>query len=70
MSRFRNLHQLLDPEIRAKNLRALKLALRGLGRDLVRSGTRDPVFVVRRSRSRTTVTPSHSRFKSLARGFA
>ena len=56
MPRLRNLHKLLDPGIRVKNLRAMNFALRGLYWDLMRSHTRDPVFVVGCSRSGTTVT--------------
>jgi hypothetical protein len=56
MPRWRNLGKLLDPEIRAKNLRALRFAVRGLYWDLVRTQTADPVFVVGCSRSGTTVT--------------
>jgi hypothetical protein len=56
MPRLRNLHKLLDPEIRAKNLRAMRFALRGLYWDLIRGRAADPVFVVGCSRSGTTVT--------------
>src|SRR6266498_617674 len=56
MPSLRNLHKLLDPEIRAKNLRAMRFAMRGLYWDLVRSQATDPVFVVGCSRSGTTVT--------------
>jgi len=56
MPRLRNLHKVLDPEIRAKNLRAMRFALRGLYWDLVRSQASDPVFVVGCSRSGTTIT--------------
>jgi len=56
MPSLRNLHKLLDPEIRAKNLRAMGLALRGRYWDLARSRAADPVFVVGCSRSGTTVT--------------
>ena len=56
MPSLRNLHKLLDPEIRAKNLRAMELALRGRYWDLARSRAADPVFVVGCSRSGTTVT--------------
>jgi hypothetical protein len=47
---------LLEPEIRAKNVRAARFAARGLYWDLVRSRAPDPVFVVGCSRSGTTVT--------------
>jgi hypothetical protein len=53
---LRNLHKLLDPEIRAKNLRAMRFALRGRYWDFARSQASDPVFVVGCSRSGTTVT--------------
>ena len=56
MSRLRNLHKLLDPEIRAKNLRALRWELRGLWWSATRPVVPDPVFVVGCSRSGTTVT--------------
>jgi hypothetical protein len=56
MPRLRNLHKLLDPEIRAKNLRALQWELRGLWWDLTRPSVPDPVFVVGCSRSGTTIT--------------
>src|SRR2546430_6994053 len=56
MPNLRNLHKLLDSEIRAKNLRAMRFAARGLYWDLVRSQAKDPVFVVGCSRSGTTVT--------------
>src|ERR1700680_4759999 len=56
MPNFRNLHKLLDPEIRAKNLRALRFGMRGRYWDLARSQAADPVFVVGCSRSGTTVT--------------
>ena len=56
MSRLRHLHKLLDPEIRAKNLRALRWELRGLWWNVARPEVPDPVFVVGCSRSGTTVT--------------
>lgn len=49
-------YKLLDPEIRAKNLRALRWELRGLCYDLARPEIPDPVFVVGCSRSGTTLT--------------
>ncbi len=52
----RKLLKLLDPEIRAKNLRALKYRARGLVFDAVRPAMPDPVFVLGCSRSGTTVT--------------
>ena len=52
----RNLHKLLDPEIRAKNLRALRHAARGWYWNLARPEAPDPIFVVGCSRSGTTVT--------------
>jgi hypothetical protein len=56
MPNLRNLRKLLDPEIRAKNLRAMRFTVRGLYWDLARSHAADPVFVVGCSRSGTTVT--------------
>ena len=56
MPSLRNLHKLLDPGIRAKNLRALRFAMRGLYWDLMRSQATDPVFVIGCSRSGTTIT--------------
>jgi hypothetical protein len=56
MSSLRNFRKLLDPEIRAKNLRALRFAARGRWWDMVRTRVPDPVFVVGCSRSGTTVT--------------
>jgi len=56
MPRLRNLNKLLDPEIRVKNLRAIKLAARGLYWDVARTRAPDPVFVIGCSRSGTTVT--------------
>lgn len=56
MPSLRNLYKLRDAEIRAKNLRALKFAARGLFWDLVRAEFRVPVFIVGCSRSGTTVT--------------
>src|SRR5512137_3168020 len=56
MPSLRKLYKLRDAEIRAKNLRALKDAARGLYWDLVRAEFRVPVFVVGCSRSGTTVT--------------
>lgn len=56
MPRLRNLHKILDPEIRAKNWRVLRYSLRGLWWDVRRPVMPDPVFVVGCSRSGTTVT--------------
>jgi len=56
MPRLRNLPKLLDPDVRAKNLRAMTFALRGLYWDATGSRGSDPVFVVGCSRSGTTVT--------------
>ncbi len=50
------LRKLLDPEIRAKNLRALRWAARGYWWDVTRPDMPDPVFVVGCSRSGTTIT--------------
>ncbi|MCZ2291212.1 MAG: sulfotransferase [Burkholderiales bacterium] len=54
--KLRNLHKLLDPEIRAKNLQALRWELRGRWYDLTRPMMPDPIFIVGCSRSGTTVT--------------
>jgi hypothetical protein len=56
MPRLRHAWKLLDPEIRAKNLRALRRELRGRWWDLARPAVSDPVFVVGCSRSGTTIT--------------
>lgn len=56
MPKLTHAYKLLDPEIRAKNLRALKWELRGLWYDLTRPDMPDPVFVVGCSRSGTTLT--------------
>ena len=56
MTDLRTLRKLLDPEIRAKNWRALRQAGRGRIWDLIRPEVPDPVFVVGCSRSGTTVT--------------
>jgi hypothetical protein len=56
MPRLRNLHKLLDPEVRTKNLQALRWELRGLWWDVTRLAVPDPVFVVGCSRSGTTIT--------------
>ncbi len=56
MPSLTRVHKLLDPEIRAKNLRALRWELRGLWYDLTRPTMPDPVFVVGCSRSGTTIT--------------
>ena len=56
MHSLRKLHKLLDPEIRAKNLQALRRAVRGRWYDLARPSMPDPVFVVGCSRSGTTIT--------------
>jgi len=54
--RLRSLPKLLDPEIRAKNLRALRYALRGRYWDLTHPRIPDPILIVGCSRSGTTVT--------------
>jgi hypothetical protein len=54
--RISKLYKLLDPEIRAKNLRELRYQLRGLWWDVTRPAVPDPVFVVGCSRSGTTIT--------------
>ena len=56
MPRLRNLHKIFDPEIRAKNLRALQYQLRGLYWDMRRPQGPDPIFIIGCSRSGTTVT--------------
>jgi hypothetical protein len=56
MPKLTSAHKLLDPEIRAKNLQALKWALRGRWHDLARPAMPDPVFLVGCSRSGTTVS--------------
>ena len=56
MPRIFRLYKLLDPEIRAKNLREVKYILKGLQWDLTRPLSPDPVFVVGCSRSGTTVS--------------
>jgi hypothetical protein len=56
MPRLRNLHKILDHEIRAKNLRELRYRLRGLYWDKRRPPVPDPVFIIGCSRSGTTVT--------------
>lgn len=56
MAKLAKLHKLLDADIRAKNLRALRHAARGLWWNLARPAVPDPVFVVGCSRSGTTVT--------------
>lgn len=49
-------HKLLDPQVRAKNLLALRRAAKGMMWQLTRPGVPDPVFVVGCSRSGTTIT--------------
>lgn len=56
MPSLRNLHKLFDPDIRAKNLRALRYRAREQYWNLVRPEAPDPIFVVGCSRSGTTVT--------------
>jgi len=56
MNKLAKLRKLLDPEIRAKNLRALNQAARGFAWDLLHPRQPDPVFVLGCSRSGTTVT--------------
>ncbi len=56
MPKLNSLHKILDPEIRAKNLRELRYQLRGLWWDMARPAMPDPVFLVGCSRSGTTVT--------------
>jgi Sulfotransferase family len=56
MPSLRNIHKLLDPEVRRKNLREANYWLRGLYWDTMRPSSPDPVFLVGCSRSGTTVT--------------
>ena len=56
MPRLHNLHKILDPEIRAKNLREIRYQARGLYWNLRRPSVPDPVFIIGCSRSGTTVT--------------
>lgn len=56
MPSLRNAHKLLDPDIRAKNLRAARYGIRGGYWDLLRPDVPDPIFIVGCSRSGTTVT--------------
>ena len=56
MPKLKNFHKLLDPEIRAKNLRALREAVRGRFWDLSRQSMPAPVFLLGCSRAGTTVT--------------
>lgn len=56
MPQLKNIHKILDPEIRQKNLRQLDYGLRGLYWKAVRPKVPDPLFIVGCSRSGTTVT--------------
>ena len=56
MPNIKNIHKLLDPEIRNKNIAAFGRYLRGRYWDLRRPSQPDPVFIVGCSRSGTTVT--------------
>jgi hypothetical protein len=56
MPSLRSLHKLLDQEIRAKNLRALRYEARGWYWNVARPKAPDPIFVIGCSRSGTTVT--------------
>jgi hypothetical protein len=56
MPKLSHLHKVLDPEIRAKNVAALKYVVRERYWDLVRPPMQEPVFIVGCSRSGTTVT--------------
>jgi sulfotransferase family protein len=56
MTRLVHLYKLLDPDIRAKNLRAVRYASRGRYWTLMRPEAPDPIFIVGCSRSGTTVT--------------
>lgn len=56
MTTLRKLRKLADPEIRAKNLQALRWEVRGSWWDLTRPAVPDPVFVIGCSRSGTTIS--------------
>lgn len=56
MPQLKNLHKLLEPEIRAKNLRALREALRARYWDLSGQTMPPPVFLIGCSRAGTTVS--------------
>lgn len=56
MPRIGNIHKLLDPEIRKKNVLHARYYLRGLYWNIMRPESTDPIFVVGCSRSGTTVT--------------
>lgn len=56
MSIINTFGKLMDPEIRAKNLREVRRSLRGIWWDKFRQNQPDPVFVLGCSRSGTTVT--------------
>jgi Sulfotransferase family len=56
MPNLRNIQKLLDPNIRAKNLLALKREAKGKYWDLTHPHAPDPIFIVGCSRSGTTVT--------------
>ena len=56
VNRLRKILKLLDPDIRAKNLHAARLALRGKWWQISRPTQPDPIFLVGCSRSGTTVT--------------
>jgi hypothetical protein len=56
MPKLKNLHKLLDPEIRGKNLRAVREALRARYWDLRGQSMPAPVFLIGCSRSGTTAT--------------
>lgn len=56
LARLRSLPKLLDPDIRAENVRCLRRAARGLYWDLAQPHAPDPIFIVGCSRAGTTVT--------------
>ncbi|HJV26272.1 MAG TPA: sulfotransferase [Aromatoleum sp.] len=56
LPKLASLPKLLDPEIRAKNLRQLRWRARELAWSVMRPAMPDPVFVIGCSRSGTTVT--------------
>ena len=56
MPQIKNIHKILNPDIRRKNLQQLGYGLRGLYWNLARPVVPDPIFIIGCSRSGTTVT--------------
>jgi len=56
MPNIKNIHKILDPEIRQKNLVAIQQYLKGIYWDITKPAMQDPVFLIGCSRSGTTVT--------------